>query len=181
ASIERGSKQIRVAIADVQSELIRFRKVMGEEISQIPPEKVRMKELIEDIVPTLPKRRTSSVKVEVECIKDFEAMVTRAFFPNVLVNLLKNAYLHGAATEMKIAIDGSKREVRIRDNGRGIAHNILPSIFKFRFTTGGEINEGIGLALVKLILKASSTKIDCISKQGEGSFTEFVMTFPPLP
>ncbi|MEM7361567.1 MAG: ATP-binding protein [Bacteroidota bacterium] len=179
-SMESGSEQIRAAITDIQSELIRFRKVMGEEISQIPPERVSMKGLIENIIPTLPRRRTSMVKVVIECKKDFEAMVTRAFFPNVLVNLLNNAYLHGAATEMKITIDEGERKVHIRDNGRGISNTILPSIFKFRFTTGGEVNEGIGLALVKLILDASSTKIDCISKQGEDSFTEFVLTFPSL-
>lgn len=177
-SMERGSEQIKAAIADIQSELIRFRKVMGEEISQIPPEKVGMQSLIQKILPTLPRRRTSAIKVVVECKKDFEAMVTRAFFPNVLVNLLNNAYLHGGAKEMKIVIDGIERKLRIRDNGQGISKTVLPSIFKFRFTTGGEVNEGIGLALVKLILNASGTKIDCISKQGEGSFTEFVLTFP---
>ncbi|MEM7361690.1 MAG: sodium:solute symporter family protein [Bacteroidota bacterium] len=55
ASIERGSKQIRVAIADVQSELIRFRKVMGEEISQIPPLKQAR-----NFVPVSIKRHSST-------------------------------------------------------------------------------------------------------------------------
>ena len=77
-------------------------------------------------------------------------------------------------------IDGAQRKVRVRNDGRGIPAEVMPNIFKLRFTTGGETNEGIGLAFVKLILDASSTKVDCVSRRGEGSFTEFVLTFPSL-
>ena len=67
--------------------------------------------------------------------------------------------------------------MRIRDNGRGIPAEVLPNIFKFQFTTGDKNSRGVGLAFVKIILNASNIKVDTTSKQGEGSFTEFVLTF----
>ena len=143
----------------------------------MPREKVYMKSLIDYVVLTLPKRYTSQVKVRVECKKDFQAMLIRPFFTNVIANLLTNAFKHGLANEMVIEIDGSERKIRIRDNGNGITDEVLPHIFKFNFTTADKENRGIGLAFVKLILDASNIKIDATSKQGEGSFTEFVLTF----
>ena len=115
--------------------------------------------------------------MKVECKKDFQAELIRALFPNVLTNFFINAYKHGLASEMTIQIDGRKKQVRVRDNGRGIPSEVLPNIFKFRFTTGGDTSDGVGLSFTKLILDASNIKIDCISKKGEGSFTEFVLTF----
>ncbi|MEM7361708.1 MAG: ATP-binding protein [Bacteroidota bacterium] len=81
-----------------------------------------------------------------------QAMLIRPFFPNVILNLLTNAFKHGLATEMAIEIDGSKREVRVRENGKDMPDAMLPYIFNFRFSTGDEKNKGVG------------------------SFTEFVLT-----
>ena len=177
SSIEQGSEQIRGAIKEIEKELIHFRKLMNEEISGQTKEKVEMQAFIESIIKKFPRKYKERVKVKVECKKDFEAGLIRAFFPNVLTNFFINAYKHGLASEMTIHIDGNKKKIRIRDNGRGIPAEVLPNIFKFRFTTGGSTSEGVGLAFVKLILDASNIKIDCISKEGKGSFTEFVLSF----
>lgn len=177
-AIGRGSEQIRGALKEIQLEFRHFRKLMNEEISEQPKEKVAMKDCIDLIVDKLPKKYIEHVKPIVLCKKDFHARVMRAFFPNVLTNFFINARKHGLASEMVIQIDGEKRQVRVRDNGRGIPREVLPNIFKFRFTTGGGQSEGIGLAFVKLILDASNIKIDVISQQGEKSFTEFILTFP---
>ena len=113
--------------------------------------------------------------------KDFKANVMRSLFANVLANLLKNAYLHGNASEMHIRIEGGKRKLSIRDNGRGIKVEALPRIFELHFTTGGQASNGVGLALVKSIVQASGAKISCHSRYGDkDSFTEFVMEFPEV-
>ena len=104
-------------------------------------------------------------------------MLICPFFYNVLSNFLLNAFKHGLATKMVIQIDGKERKVRVRDNGKGIPVDVLPNIFKFRFTTGDKNNRGVGLAFVKLISDASNIQVNAISKQGEGSFTEFVLDF----
>ncbi|MEM7361941.1 MAG: ATP-binding protein [Bacteroidota bacterium] len=176
-AIRNGIKEINDALNEVKRDFFHFETLIGKEIAQVPREKVYMKSLFDYIVLTLPKRYTAQVKVRVECKKDFQAMLIRPFFLKVILNLLTNAFKHGLATEMVIEIDGSKRQIRVRDNGKGMPATMLPYIFNFRFSTGDEKNKGVGLAFVKLILDASGIKVETHSRQGEGSFTEFVLTF----
>ncbi|MEM7361840.1 MAG: ATP-binding protein [Bacteroidota bacterium] len=180
-SLKKGIEGIDEALKEMKRDFMHFENVISEELGQVPREKVYIKSLIDFIVLTLPKRYTSKVEVKVECKKDFQAMMVRPFFYNVLSNFLLNAFKHGLATEMVIQIDGDERKVRVRDNGRGIPAEVVPNIFTFRFTTEeGERSKGVGLAFVKLILEASNIKIDTTSKTGEGSFTEFVLDFSKL-
>ncbi|MEM7361678.1 MAG: ATP-binding protein [Bacteroidota bacterium] len=154
-----------------------FESLISKEIGQIPREKVYMKSFIDYIVLALIKRYASQVEVKVECKKDFQGMLIRSFFTNVIFNFVVNAWKHGLPTQMVIEIDGSERKVRIRGNGRGIPAELLPNVFNLGFTTGDKESRGVGLAFVKLILDASNIKVDITSKQGEGSFTEFVLAF----
>ena len=175
---DHGNK-IEGSLQEVKNEFSRFSKVLDRDISTEPQEVVSMQSLIKTFLPTMPKRYTKEVKVSVECKEDFQARLIQPFFGNVLANLLKNAKTHGDAKKVVITIDGSKRKVYVRDNGHGIAKQVLPNIFKLGFTTGGNTSHGVGLALLQFILIASGVKITCHSRQGaKDSFTEFVMTFP---
>ena len=179
--LEQGSQQIGKAVQEIKSEFSRFNKLIENEISTLERKQVSMKSFIESIVPTLPRRHTEPVKVKVECTKDFEAILIRPLFGNVFANFLKNAYLHGNASEMLIHIDGAKRKICVRDNGKGIQAETLPRIFDLHFTTGGQASSGVGLALVKIIVQASGGKISCHARHGDkDSFTEFVMEFPEV-
>jgi K+-sensing histidine kinase KdpD len=151
--------------------------MVGKEISMLDKARVSLKELLTDTVANLPKRFTEDIKVKVTTKKDFQAVMARAVFPNILTNFVKNAYTHGSASELHIEIDGDKRQVRLRDNGRGIPTEVVPKIFNFRFTTGKSNNDGVGLSLVKLIFDALGVQIEAKSKQGPDSFTEFVWMF----
>ncbi|MEM7362270.1 MAG: ATP-binding protein, partial [Bacteroidota bacterium] len=177
ASMQDESKKIDQALKELNRDFMHFERLISKEIGQVPREKVYMKSFIDYIVLALPKRYASQVEVKVECKKDFQGMLIRPFFTNVIFNFVVNAWKHGLATQMVIEIDGSERKVRIRDNGRGIPAELLPNVFNLGFTTGDQENRGVGLAFVKLILDASNIKVDVTSKQGEGSFTEFVLAF----
>ena len=180
-AIKEGSQQIGQAVQEIQNEFYRFNQLIGKEISILEKEKVSMHSLITAIVPTLPKKHTNRIDIKVECAKDFEPTLIRLLFTNVIANLLKNAYLHGGATQMDIHIDGIKRKLHVRDNGKGIPIEVLPYIFELRFTTGGIASSGIGLALAKIIVQASGGKISCHSRHGDkDSFTEFVIEFPEV-
>jgi signal transduction histidine kinase len=108
----------------------------------------------------------------------------------VLGNLLTNTFNYcSPACEVKIEVKNlaGKIELVITDNGPGIPAADLPYIFE-RFyrvdksrtrKTGGS---GIGLAIVKEIVKAHKGSIDVQSREGYG--TEFKITIPllePLP
>ena len=107
----------------------------------------------------------------------------------VLLNIYANAFY--AVSEKKRQInDGyepavsvstkkrsSKIEVRIKDNGNGIAQKILDKIFQPFFTTkpSGQ-GTGLGLSLSYDIVKAHGGEIKIETKENEGS--EFIIYLP---
>jgi signal transduction histidine kinase len=165
------------AVVDINKEIEQFRGMVGKEISTLDKARVSLKELLTHTVANLSQHVTRRVKVKITTKKDFQAVMARAVFPNILTNFIKNAYTHGSASELHIEIDGDKRQVRLRDNGRGIPTEVVPKIFNFRFTTREGNNSGVGLSLVKLIFDALGVQIETKSKQGPDSFTEFVWMF----
>ena len=146
-------------------------------LGQFDQKTISMQETIKESV-----RKVSSQiseKVKIICPQDFNAKTLAGVFPNVISNLLKNASMHGKAKAITITIDAKKRTITIRDNGKGIAPEVLPNIFKLNYTTSqSKTNTGTGLAFVRMVMEASGGKIFCHSKHGsKGSFTEFVLTF----
>jgi hypothetical protein len=65
--------------------------------------------------------------------------------------------------------------IRVSDEGKGIAPEHLPNIFRPFFTTKGH-GTGLGLSLAKRMVEAHGGKIDVTSELGKG--TEFVITLP---
>jgi len=68
-------------------------------------------------------------------------------------------------------------EMRIIDNGSGIAREDLPYIFKrfYRGKNAGDESIGIGLAMAKSITEHQNGDLSVISKEGIG--TQFNMKF----
>ncbi|WP_150270985.1 ATP-binding protein [Paenibacillus tepidiphilus] len=107
----------------------------------------------------------------------------------VLTNLLDNAFRHTAADKHISILTGftvleGRRylEIKIRDEGAGIAPEDLPFIFerfykadkaRVRGESGGT---GLGLAIVKNIVEAHHGQISAASKLGEG--TTFILRLP---
>jgi signal transduction histidine kinase len=108
----------------------------------------------------------------------------------VFLNLISNGFY--AATKRKEAAAegfeptlsastrnlGNKVEIRIRDNGTGIPHEVKEKMFNPFFTTkpAGE-GTGLGLSMSHdIIVKQHAGKIDVETKPG--AFTEFIITLP---
>ncbi len=106
---------------------------------------------------------------------DFKAIVLSDFFKHILYNLVRNAYYHGGATKVNISLNSNEKTLKIRDNGRGIPQSKLNSIFELFYSEGK--GSGIGLALVKTIVETAGGTINCSSKEGENSYTEFTIHF----
>ncbi len=177
--MEQGSHQITKSLYDMKAEFKQFEKILDSDIINAPQEVLGIKSLVESTLSALPRSYTEDIQIKVVCEQDFQVRIIRPFFGNVLANFLKNAKKHGAATKLDIRIDGRNLKMYVRDNGNGIPKNVLPRIFDLRFTTGGKENSGVGLALIKLILRASGVNITCQSRQGgKDAFTEFVLDFP---
>ncbi|WP_345240727.1 HAMP domain-containing sensor histidine kinase [Pontibacillus salipaludis] len=102
----------------------------------------------------------------------------------VMSNLIDNACRYGSNRIMiDVRPDQSERNIviRVEDNGQGIDKEDLPYIFssfyraeKSRSTKYG--GSGLGLSIVKSIVKAHDGEVDVESESGQGS--AFIITLP---
>jgi DNA-binding response OmpR family regulator/anti-sigma regulatory factor (Ser/Thr protein kinase) len=106
----------------------------------------------------------------------------------VLVNLLSNAAKFSpsaAPIEIEIVPDPVHVTVRVRDQGRGVAEEMLPHLFK-KFSqvhedSGSRLaGSGLGLAICKGIVEAHGGRIWAESP-GAGQGTTFSFTLPVAP
>jgi signal transduction histidine kinase len=102
----------------------------------------------------------------------------------VLINLMANALdsleesrTQGPRIQVISGEDLAGREVwlRVRDNGPGIAPEMLPRIFN-PFHTSKSSGTGLGLAISKKLVDAHGGSIEVHSSPGQG--TEFLLRFP---
>ena len=101
----------------------------------------------------------------------------------VLVNLITNACqaMPEGAGNLRFSAqpsdDGADVQIRVTDNGFGIAPDHLERIFEPFFTTKGEGHgTGLGLSIVRNIVELHNGRIEIESQLGSG--TTFVLTFP---
>lgn len=93
----------------------------------------------------------------------------------VLDNLISNSSKHGASkVELTWTKSGKSIQLSFKDDGKGIADNILDSIFDFGFTTSRR-GSGIGLYHVKEIIENLNGTIKVNNKLSKG--VEFLISF----
>jgi signal transduction histidine kinase len=111
------------------------------------------------------------------------AYVDRDMWERVVLNLLSNAFKFTFEGEIEVALtaEGGEAVLSIRDTGAGIAAAELPHVFdRFHRVAGARSRSqegtGIGLALVKELVKLHGGTITVVSKVGSG--TSFVVRIP---
>lgn len=93
----------------------------------------------------------------------------------VLDNLISNSSKHGASmVELTWTKSNKSIQLSYKDDGKGIADNILDSIFDFGFTTSRR-GSGIGLYHVKEIIEGLNGTIEVNNKLNKG--VEFLISF----
>jgi PAS domain S-box-containing protein len=102
----------------------------------------------------------------------------------LISNLLNNAakYMHdGGVIRLAIDVDGKGIAIRVRDEGIGIAADVLPRVFDPYVQAGtGPLHAqgfGIGLALVKAIAEAHGGTVEARS-DGRDRGSEFIVRLP---
>ena len=95
-----------------------------------------------------------------------------------LENLLENA-LHAVAAggevrfSTALVADGRQLEMRVADNGKGMAPDVVARLFEPFFTTRAD-GTGLGLAIARGVARGHGGNIDVQSALGQG--TEFIFT-----
>ncbi len=103
----------------------------------------------------------------------------------VVVNLLNNAAKYtdpGGLVRMSVQQEGSEAVIRVRDNGVGIAPEMLPRIFDLFNQVEGTLSRshgglGIGLALVRKLVEMQEGRVQAQSG-GPGKGSEFTVKLP---
>lgn len=117
-------------------------------------------------------------------------MLDRYALLTVLRNLVRNAVEHAAPATLTVRL-GDDGALHLRDNGRGIAEEDLPFLFR-RYYSGrlrdsrdpavNEQSRGLGLAIAKRVCDLQGWTLSVSSSRtGEGAErgTEFVLRFTP--
>jgi two-component system, CAI-1 autoinducer sensor kinase/phosphatase CqsS len=118
-------------------------------------------------------------KVEVQVVNDFTFRGDETAYLFVLFNLIKNAlYYLKPYPQTRVTITVGGQEVKLRDNGPGIAPDVLPTLFEPFRSVGKSGGTGLGLAYCQRVMRAFGGQISCASVAGE--FTEFSMRFPAI-
>jgi len=106
----------------------------------------------------------------------------------VLVNLITNAAKYterGGRIEVALELAGEEAVVRVRDDGVGIAPEVLPRVFDL-FAQGergldrSQGGLGIGLTVVRRVIELHGGRVEAHS-DGPGKGSEFVIRLPALP
>jgi signal transduction histidine kinase/ActR/RegA family two-component response regulator len=100
----------------------------------------------------------------------------------VFRHLLQNA-VQGTQPDGQIGLEaqraGEDIVVRVRDNGIGIAAEMLPHVFDLLTRAEGRLEGRVGLALVRRIVEAHGGEVEAHSA-GLGQGSEFVVRLPAL-
>ncbi len=105
----------------------------------------------------------------------------------VVVNLLNNAAKYtdtGGLIRMTVSQEGAEAVIRVRDNGVGIAPELLPHIFELFTQVDGSLGRsygglGIGLALARNLVEMHEGRLQA-SSAGLGKGCEFTIKMPVL-
>ncbi|CAG0952518.1 partial two-component system, sensor histidine kinase FlrB, partial [Rhodocyclaceae bacterium] len=138
-----------------------------------------IRDLVGDLAHTFePLARSRDVEFRVAADDDGETMTgNRKAIAGALTNLLENALQAvepgRGCIEFSICRGATHWLLTVRDNGRGMAPDVVPRLFQPFFTTRTD-GTGLGLAIARGVARAHGGGIDVTSKLGEG--TEFAMT-----
>jgi len=147
-------------------------KMAEQELSPVIEESLNIKSSTIDLKKIKLTKKLAKVKFkfDYERIKD------------ILVNLLDNAVKFskkGGKIEVKTRVSGRKVYISVKDHGTGIKKEDLPELLKeFYQTAEGKSagGTGIGISLIKMIVKGHKGGIDIKSVYGKG--TEFIIMLP---
>ncbi len=174
----KSTTKLRDLLAVAQGELKRMDGIIGQFLAAIRPtqpqfQRLQINELIQETVKFLsPEIKQSGVSVKLELRTDMPAMpldgdqLKQAFY-----NLIRNA-CQAMPNGGKLTITGAFNDYEVRlsfhDQGKGISPENLGNLFQPFFTTRSS-GTGLGLLIVRRIIREHGGEIELESKEGEGT------------
>jgi PAS domain S-box-containing protein len=162
------------------SRISRGRIELRKEIVEVGPLVARTVEAVRPLIDE--RRHHLSVSLPPEPLR-VEGDPTR--LEQILTNLLNNAAKYtdpGGHLGVSASREGAEVVLRVRDDGIGIAPDVLPRVFDLFVQAERRINRsqggvGIGLTLVRRLVELHGGRIEALSP-GPGRGSEFVVRLP---
>jgi len=184
------SSPARSVVKDVRQEIARINHIVTDllQTARPHPPTVRKSDLnttVEHAV-MLGRQQALAKSVEIALHKDpslpeveHDSDQIHQVLLNLLLNALQAIDLQGSEANGRITVtvipQGTMAVVEVTDNGRGIAPDHLPNIFRPFYTTKGD-GTGLGLSLARRIVEDHQGRIDVTSAVGKG--TTFAVVLP---
>jgi two-component system phosphate regulon sensor histidine kinase PhoR len=134
---------------------------------------INLRPITEEVINELRKEAENKGVKLIYKLVDVSLPADKVLYSQMVRNLLSNAI--NFTDRGRVEVELTENYLRILDTGRGISKELLPKIFD-RFVKGEESSgQGVGLSIVREIVKFHNWKIDVESKEGEG--TTFTVHF----
>ena len=143
---------------------------------------VRLGELLRAVEETARlKGKEKGVQVSLSAAPDACCVGDPLYLQQAFQNLADNAVEHadrGGRLDISLESAGEEWSVRFRDDGCGIAPEVLPKIFDRYYSKrpDGRSSSGLGLSIAREIAERHGGSVSAASVPGEGS--EFTVTLP---
>jgi len=179
AAVERGTHHMVKVVEDI---LDLYRCILGKQSPRT--ERVELRTVVASAVETLKSQLDVAGHQLIVSLPPAPVFLDAhpSHLRQVLTNLLSNAARHTlkpGIIELTAGTNGGIVVIRVRDNGMGIARDLLPRVFDlFRQGAGSQKGLGIGLALVKSLVELYDGTVEARS-EGVGRGAEFVVSLPP--
>lgn len=150
-------------------------------------QKVKINSFVQDVA-EIYKNKVKDKKAQLKYDLDNNLSTVKIDLQGVeraMLNLVSNAYEVIPEEKGEIIIGtrllpgGKTFQITVADNGNGIPPENLKKIFELFYTTKGHKGTGLGLAVVKKIIKEHNGKLDVLSVVEKG--TTFTIILPIQP
>ncbi|HTW59605.1 MAG TPA: ATP-binding protein [Terriglobales bacterium] len=179
----------RVVVKDVRQEIARINHIVTDllQTARPHPPRVRKSDLNTTVEHAVMLGRQQALAKSVEIVLQKDPSLPEVEHDSdqihqILLNLMLNALQAidtNGTNKGKITVtlkpQGTTVVVEVADNGRGIAADQLPNIFRPFYTTKGD-GTGLGLSLARRIVEDHHGRIDVTSTVGKG--TTFAVILP---
>ena len=166
-------------LATAQTEIRRLDTILKQFLQAIRPtqpqrDSLNIHDLLRDTLELLePELKQRSVKVSLDLADQMPALpMDGTQIKQALYNLLKNAFqslpADGGLIQITSKITDYEIELIIRDYGSGISPEVMGSIFEPYHSTK-ESGNGLGLLIVRRIIREHGGEIELDSKENEGT------------
>lgn len=181
ADIERRSRYLEIVEAQLSQLTAMVERILTVSVegrqAKLSIGQVALREMFEQIVETTQLSGVEQADFVIECDETVVIAADRYHLQSVITTLIDNALKYGGRP-IRITLSAEKRdrttEIRVADNGCGIAREHLPHLFeKFYRVPSGDLQRprgyGLGLYYARQVIEAHRGQIDIESRTGHGT------------